>query len=318
MDSHIDVLVIGAGVSGLTVAICLAEAGLAVRVRTRRFPAATSCAAGAVWGPYLTDDERVLPWSERSRVILTGLANDPASGVRVVHGLEASQHGIPPPTWAQGLDSYRVAAAAELPAGFTSGWWYSAPVIDMPVYLDYLVRRLAASGGTIEVGEVRSLEAAAALAPIVVNCAGVEASELTDDPELTPVRGELVVVENPGIDTFFAQHDESAEPVYYLPQGNQVVLGGSVLPGRTDLEPDAKIAAAITARCAAIEPRLGNARVIGHRVGLRPSRPRVRLELEQTPWGQVVHNYGHGGAGVTMSWGCALEVARLVHPSAYE
>lgn len=318
MDSRIDVLVIGAGVSGLTVAVCLAEAGLAVRVRTRRFPAITSCAAGAVWGPYLIGDDRVMPWSEQTRVILTGLADDPATGVRVVHGLEASQHGIPPPAWASRLDTYRIATPAELPAGYTTGWWYSAPVIDMPVYLEYLVKRLAGSGGSVEVGEVRTLREAATLAPVVVNCAGVEAAELASDPDLTPTRGQLVVVENPGIDRFFAQHDESAEPVYYLPQGDHVVLGGSVLPGRTDLEPDAGIAAAIIERCAAIEPRLGKCRVVGHRVGLRPARPRVRLEREQTSWGPVVHNYGHGGAGVTMSWGCALDAARLVYPSAYE
>lgn len=316
MDSYIDVLVIGAGVSGLTVAICLAEAGLAVRVRTRQLPAATSCAAGAVWGPYLIGDERVIPWSERTRVILTGLADDPAAGVRVVHGLEASEHGIPPPDWASGLDGYRVATRGELPAGFTSGWWYSAPVVDMPAYLDYLVKRLAASGGAVELGEVRSLEDAAELAPIVVNCAGVEAAELVSDPALTPTRGQLVVVDNPGVDTFFAQHDESAAPVYYLPQGDRAVLGGSVLPGRTDLEPDPAIAEAIVRRCAAIHPGFGTARVVGHRVGLRPSRPRVRLERERTSWGAVIHNYGHGGSGVTMSWGCALDVARLVYASA--
>jgi D-amino-acid oxidase len=308
MGSRIDVLVIGAGVSGLTTAICLAEAGLAVQVRSRHFPAVTSCAAGAIWGPYFIADERVIPWSEQTRSILTGLASDPATGVHLVHGLEASRHGTPPPPWASGLDGFRVSAAHELPSGFVTGWWYSAPVIDMPTYLDYLAKRLTGGGGSIELGEIHSLEETVALAPVVVNCTGVEAVELVPDPELTPTRGQVVVVENPGVDEFFAEHDESPAPVYYLPQGQQVVLGGSALPGRTDLEPDHRLAEAIRKRCAAIEPGLGTARVLGHRVGLRPSRARVRLERE----GPIVHNYGHGGAGVTLSWGCAHDVVQLV------
>jgi D-amino-acid oxidase len=47
---------------------------------------------------------------------------------------------------------------------------------------------------------------------------------------------------------------------------------------------------------------------VGHRVGLRPVRPAVRLERE----GRVIHCYGQGGAGVTLSWGCAEEVRELV------
>ena len=55
-------------------------------------------------------------------------------------------------------------------------------------------------------------------------------------------------------------------------------------------------------------PALAGAEVVAHRVGLRPVRPEVRLEVE----GRVVHCYGQGGAGVTLSWGCADEVAGLV------
>jgi D-amino-acid oxidase len=44
------------------------------------------------------------------------------------------------------------------------------------------------------------------------------------------------------------------------------------------------------------------------RVGLMQFRSgSVRLERE--PGTHIVHNYGHGGSGVTLSWGCALEVA---------
>ena len=59
---------------------------------------------------------------------------------------------------------------------------------------------------------------------------------------------------------------------------------------------------------ARIEPRLAGARVLRHKVGLRPARPSVRLERV----GDVVHCYGHGGCGVTVSWGCADDVVGLV------
>jgi D-amino-acid oxidase len=55
-------------------------------------------------------------------------------------------------------------------------------------------------------------------------------------------------------------------------------------------------------------PALAGARVLKHRVGLRPARPSVRVERD----GDVVHCYGHGGAGVTLSWGTADEVSELV------
>ena len=61
-------------------------------------------------------------------------------------------------------------------------------------------------------------------------------------------------------------------------------------------------------------PELAGATELGQRVGLRPARPHVRLERlpSGTDAGSVVHCYGHGGAGVTLSWGCADEVAALV------
>jgi D-amino-acid oxidase len=66
------------------------------------------------------------------------------------------------------------------------------------------------------------------------------------------------------------------------------------------------------AGCAAIDPRLRGVTILGHRVGLRPTRPEVRLESEPFGGGVHWHNYGHGGAGISLSWGCAAEIAAAV------
>ena len=89
-----DVLVIGAGVAGLTTAVCLAEAGVRVRVVARELPQdTTSAAAGAVWAPYRIggDVTRINQWSLRSLEVLTALARtDPdRSGAHVITSMEA-------------------------------------------------------------------------------------------------------------------------------------------------------------------------------------------------------------------------------------
>jgi D-amino-acid oxidase len=313
-NHQLDALVIGAGVSGLTTAICLAEAGLRVHVWTAEPPKqTTSVAAGAMWGPYLVEPiDRVRVWSAHTLEVLRQLAGDPATGVRLTSGIEASRTRVDPPEWSNQLDGFRMCRPEELPAGFATGWRFTAPVIDMPAYFDYLEHRLTAAGGTSDIRRIGSLTEAAGAAQVVVNCTGMGARDLVPDSDLTPIRGQLVVVENPGITEFFSE-DTGLSPdlLHYAPHGDKVVLGGVAQPGEWSRQPDPATAAAIIARCARIEPRLHDARVINHRVGLRPTRPRVRVELEKFASVHVIHNYGHGGAGVTLSWGCADDVAAL-------
>jgi len=307
--------VMGAGIAGLTAAVRLTEAGHAVGVIASELPQdSTSCNAGAIWGPYLVEaDNRILPWSEETRKVLVELAEEAdTTGVHLVFGQEAVRADLYSPQWATQLEGYRPSRADELPPGFRRGWWYKAPIVRMPVYLDYLTARLAEAGVNVQQGTMPSLAAATELAPIVVNCTGIGATSLTTDGSLFSTRGQLVEVENPGIENFFCEHDESPTPTYFLPHGDVLILGGSAEVGRFDRAPDERIAAEIRARCALIEPTLADARFIRHRVGLRPSRPAVRLEVERIGRGHVVHNYGHGGAGVTVSWGCANDVLTLV------
>ncbi|MFC0530716.1 FAD-dependent oxidoreductase [Phytohabitans kaempferiae] len=320
-----DVIVIGAGVSGLTTAVCLADAGYSVRVRATRLPPeTTSCSAGALWGPYLVADERVLSWCQETRRVMEGLAGE-ETGIRITAGIEAAKTTVDPPAWAHLLDGFAICGPDELPDGYVTGWRYTAPVVDMPAYLDYLTRRLLETGrGTVEVGQVESLAEAAAWSGIAVNCTGYGARHLVPDPEVTPVRGQLLVVDNPGIERFFAEAEveiEGADPTeltYIFPQGDHVVLGGTAVTGRHDVTDDPTAAAGILRRCAAVEPALAGARIRAGRAGIRPSRPRVRVERVEVERAYLIHNYGHGGSGVTLSWGCAAEVLRLVREIATE
>lgn len=162
----------------------------------------------------------------------------------------------------------------------------------------------------IELRPVDSFDEVAREWPIVVNCSGLGSRALVPDRELHPIRGQHVLVTNPGL-TEFLEVDTGDCPdlIAIYPHADHVILGGTAEPGRWDREPDLAISDAIVARCTAVEPRLADARRIDDRVGLRPTRPEIRVTVEHLPAGTVLaHNYGHGGAGVSVSWGCATEI----------
>jgi D-amino-acid oxidase len=310
-----DVLVIGAGVIGLTTGICLAEAGRSVTIRTAAEPGqTTSVAAGAVWGPVkVGPPEHVLRWGQAGLEVLAKLAAEPGTGVRMATGREVSRGPIEPHFWTSLLAGLELCQESELPAGYTHGWRYTAPLATMPVYLGYLRDRFERAGGLIEMAPVASLAEVAGAAPVVVNCTGAAASTLVPDAAVVPVRGQVVVAANPGIEEFLIDRDPQPPWITYMfPHGEQILLGGTNDEGNWDTEPHEEVAERILANCAAVDPRLRGVEVLGHRVGLRPCRPEVRLESEPFAGGVLWHNYGHGGAGVSLAWGCAAEIAEAV------
>jgi D-amino-acid oxidase len=121
-----------------------------------------------------------------------------------------------------------------------------------------------------------------------------------------------VRVTNPGIERFWLDEEHPDGVTYIVPRGEDCILGGTAEDGEWDTTPDPTVGEGILRRCAELEPRLLGAQVLEHRVGLRPGRPAIRLEAEHFRDGtRVIHCYGHGGSGVTLSWGCADEVAEL-------
>ncbi len=309
-----DVLVIGAGVSGLTTAVCLAEAGHSVVVHTERLPAqTTSAVAGAMIATLGEGDPGPLAWGQATVAELTPLAGRPDTGVRITTGIFAARPTFPSaPPGADVLPGFEMCDPAQLPDGFGMGFRGAVPMVDMPRYLTYLQARLAAAGGTVELAPVASLAQASALAPVVVNCAGLGARELTGDDDLHGLRGQHVLVRNPGLTEFFLEAPLGPRWVGVFPHGEHAVLGGVADPDDHNPEPDPAIAEAMLRACVEVVPELADAEVIGHQVGFRPVRSSVRVQAEQLGTTRVVHNYGHGGNGVTLSWGCAREVAALI------
>lgn len=311
------VVVVGSGVSGLTSAIMLAEAGWPVRVWTAAMPRqTTSAVAGAVWVPPRPAERAVetLGWTEHSLRVFDELARVPDSGVQLAPALAVGELTATEAmsSAAALIPGLRAADSAELPDGFTRGFHAMVPMIDMPHYLDYLTRRLAAAGCTIEQRPVRSLTEAADAAPIVVNCTGLAAGALSGDDTVRPIFGQHLVLTNPGLRQLFLEINGGPEWTCFFPHPQRVVCGGIGVAGRWDTTPDPALSERILHRCRQIEPRLADAEVIETITALRPDRPSVRVAAEPLGQARCVHNYGHGGNGVTLSWGCARDVVRLV------
>jgi D-amino-acid oxidase len=308
-----DVDVVGAGVIGLTCALELARAGRRVRVVAERPPQeTTSAVAAAIWFPYAAAPaERVLAWSGATLRRFQALAGDAETGIVVRGGVLCHRLEDPDMAWSAEVPGHRPARADELPPGVPAGTFCALPVIEMDVYLRWLHAQVAAAG--VEIARPRRIDALDELdAPTVVVAAGLGARELLGDGAVAPVRGQVVRVRNPGVDRWLMDDDHPDGMTYIIPRGADVVLGGTADRDAEDTEPDPAVEAAILRRARALMPALRDAPVVSRGVGLRPARTAVRLEREDADGRAVVHCYGHGGAGVTLSWGCAAEVVALV------
>jgi D-amino-acid oxidase len=308
--SGMRVRVVGAGVVGLTSALRLAQAGHAVDiVAAATGEQTTSSIAAALWYPYRAyPADAVTRWSARTYDVLRDLAADPSAGIRPRLGRELFRQPVADPWWRPAVPELGRVVAERLPAGYVDGYELTVPVVDMAMHLPWLLGQLGLVGVNLNSGRVVELASAFAGVDAVVNCTGLGSRELANDETLTPVRGQVIVVGQFGLDEWLLDQSDPRQLLYVVPRNDTVLLGGTAEDEDEDLTVRPETAAAILRRCAALVPELGTARILAHRVGLRPGRPSVRLETELTRQGPLVHCYGHGGAGVTVAYGCAEDV----------
>jgi len=307
-------VVIGCGVSGLSSGIRLLEAGIPTEIWTRE-PAAetTSSIATAFWYPYkVFPEDLVLDWAATTYTELVKLAAFPGSGVTVHETMEVFPSLTPDPWWISAVPSLRRLAATELPSGCADGYLFDSPVAEMPIYLTYLQQRFEAMGGKISLHPIGSIGEALEHYEIVVNCTGLGARELVGDDTLSPIRGQVVRVSQVGLEQIFIDEYGADGLTYIVPRSQDCILGGTSDNDDERTKPDVRTGAEILTRCIKREPRLAEAIVLEHRAGLRPGRPVVRVEADaDVSDALVIHNYGHGGAGIALSWGCADRVVEI-------
>jgi D-amino-acid oxidase len=311
------VAVLGAGISGLTTAISLIDAGCQVRVAAADpTEATTSYLAAAVWFPtHAGPPDRVAAWGRTTYDVLAAQAGRKVPGVVMRESLALYREAPEQPDWAAAVKSVREATPAELPPGYPYGLRFVVPMVEMPKYLPWLIEQLTRRGGQLHRRRVGSLaELADEDTDAVVNCSGIASRTLVGDASVYPVRGQIVRVTNPGLTMSVRDEQHPAGRAYVHPRSADCILGGTLELNNWDTTIDLATSAAIIERCREIVPALRGASVIEDLVGLRPGRPTVRVEEDhsQGATARILHNYGHGGSGITISWGCAYEVTELL------
>ena len=322
------VIVVGAGVIGMSVAVHLTERfgeGLSVTVVADKFtPDTTSDKAGGLIMPIdFADaevDMRVQQWTRDTfEYFHTLLQSKEASDVELclTPGYVLKRSESPDPWWKDLVFGFRhvdtnstEAQVLHLPPSLPKVWGFTTYMMDCRKYLPFLMKRFQENGGLIEKRKIENLEELAGY-DLIINCVGLAARSLVSDNLIKPVRGQGILVRAPWVKPFIISDAEGENMTYILPRANDILLGGTAQEDNWDQTPDPQTAREIRQRCEALVPSLANVEAVGGWAGLRPVRKKVRLEVERG--GSVIHCYGHGGQGIVLHWGCALEVGRIVY-----
>ncbi len=247
------VAVLGCGIMGLTSARLLQDRGYAVTIYTRDLPPdTTSNVAGGQWSPFTVStagqttpeyDSQFEDAARRSHRRYQALVG-PRYGVRWIENyVPRGAPGSPPisPIADLYFDEAEF-GPGEHPFHTPYLRRFTTMLIEPGILLPRLMDEFHLRGGRVAVRELMSLEEVLTLPePRVVNCTGLGARELFGDPELTPIKGQLVVLlPQPEVD-----YITLAGASYMFPRSDGILLGGSQEVGEWSTEPTPPVVARI-------------------------------------------------------------------------
>lgn len=312
----------------------------------------TTPISAAFWFPYACSmspqQEQLL--ASPTYDFLCDCANDSTAGIKLRIGrayfdetVEESE--TQSPWWASLVSGFRRLKLGEIPIALqvdpvigpiNRGWEFEIPVVHIPTFTKWLESKIASLGGRIVAGHIESLRDTPEPYDVLVNCSGGWATHLTTDNSLVAYQGTVLELPNEpfGDVLLFVEKGKSSNlPTYVVPQGSRTILGGTLVPitkpgeawkhGPEGLASqwqgtDEEIVG-IYERCrllAGITQELSRDEILAikHKTGLRPVRQDSPPCIQQTELNgrPLIHNYGHGGSGLTLFWGSAIAVERLL------
>lgn len=208
--------------------------------------------------------------------------------------------------------------------GVKSSSCFKVHMVDMPEYIKYLIEKYRSSGGKIIEENVKNLDKHQKECEYVINCTGCGSRQLLDDEDsLVEMKGHLAYVEQDPESIMDKNpisyvYNIDGNTVYCYPQKERLVLGGTAIT-----DPDKNfdyyefdgqnIPKHIISENRKILLEHYNVDILDFDIfgvsGYRPYRESgIRIEKD----GNIIHNYGHGGSGITLCWGSAREVLKII------
>ncbi len=331
------VAVLGAGVIGLTAASHILErfpGQVDLTLISEKFsPHTVSDKSGAIFSLACHKDSDSFEheqedcykkWITRSFQSFQSIYNSPdrdEAGISITTGFALWNVEQPQPWWKDLLFDFhpvkldsKEASVVTIPSDCVQAWHYGTFIIQPSVLLKWLIQKVREAGCKIEQRKVFNISELMPTYDIIVNCTGLGSyNSLAFDTSLYPVRGQMVLVRAPWVKTWVTYFDPRDMHVSIIPRGSsEVTLGGVKETGSWNEEVNTKTTQRILQRCQALTPSLSGAEVVKEWTGLRPFRERIRLESCDMDGSTVIHCYGHGNKGVTLSWGCAFDIGNIL------
>ncbi len=312
--------VIGAGIMGLRTAVLIAQKGASVKIFTAHDPLkTTSIAAGAIWMPYQVFPEvKALQWAKRSLMHYQELAQNDETGVRFRNHTEFFDKEVARPSWMNLVepgDPYDCKAPSNAVCSHSA----KIPVIDTYQCILYHLRLLEQLKVEIVFRAIPTFQALSDFR-CIINATGAGSGHLASDSKVYPIKGQTFVVSQPSVPiTQSLFYQTEALKTLIIPHAEKVVVGITYDPHDTSLNYDTAKEKELLQSACSFYPALSGSQILARRVGHRPGRDEVRLERETTSSGQtIIHNYGHGGAGIALAPACAEESVQLFEDSCIE